>query len=484
MSIKFQSVCVKPRKGFPAALSRENQRAWSEKAWDAALAKGNFDRAREHLNFEIVGGRIQPVDKSKSIGEKMAESLAARGIRDPNAGRAEPYYRTVGDLVFTGSHDRMVELAFGDQPVVIKPGNNTENLSIKRCPEIEQWAMDLYRFCCGKYGEENIISFVAHLDETTAHIHAAILPVVGGKIDYGAVFGGKTREEGPKLFLKLHDEVAEVNKKWGLERGTSLVKDRARTVQTFEFRRQMERDSRDKEYDLAEMDEQLSGARHELKVAQIRVKGLTTMVANKTAEKERLEKELAELKRKMNITSGDRDALQKQIDEKVKEIETVEASLADKAAKLEKAQQELKDAEAAIEAAKSSHAVLEQEVSKLSKSVHTLSGIYVKEQMLNKVLTEFKEMRAHLPAEQMAAFDGSFLEYLADRGNEMLHCAVLLFAGLANDATTFAAGHGGGGGGNDMKWGRDEDEDDRRWARRCVAMANQLLRPVSRGRKR
>jgi len=33
---------------------------------------------------------------------------------------------------------------------------------------------------------------------------------------------------------------------------------------------------------------------------------------------------------------------------------------------------------------------------------------------------------------------------------------------------------GGGGGGNDLKWGRDEDEDNRAWALRCMKMASRM----------
>ena len=42
-----------------------------------------------------------------------------------------------------------------------------------------------------------------------------------------------------------------------------------------------------------------------------------------------------------------------------------------------------------------------------------------------------------------------------------------------------AGAAGGGGGGSDMKGGRDPDEDDRRWARRCVRMANQMMKPAT-----
>jgi hypothetical protein len=47
---------------------------------------------------------------------------------------------------------------------------------------------------------------------------------------------------------------------------------------------------------------------------------------------------------------------------------------------------------------------------------------------------------------------------------------------MVDDATTFAESHGGGGGGSDLKWGRDEDEDNRAWALRCMRMASRMMR--------
>ncbi len=484
MSIKYQTVSFKARKGFPPAISRENQRYWSEQAWKIALEKGNFDRAREHLNFEIEDGRIQAVDKSRSIGEKLADRLAARGIKDPNANLVVPSYRTIGDLVFSGDHERMVELAFGDQPVTIKPGNNTENLNVKRCPEIEQWAMDLYNYCCGKYGRENIISFIVHLDERTAHIHAAIVPVVDNKIDYKTVFGGRTREEGPKMFSQLHDEVAEVNKKWGLERGTSLTKEKSRGMQTFEYRRHLERDSREKLAELAEMDEQLSGARHELKMAETRMKGLQTMIANQEKRKASLEEELKELQRKLKNNAGDRDALMKQMEDIQKKLQDTEDMLADKRQKLSVAEDQLAEARKAEKELSRLNSELQRSVDSLSKDDYAISGIHLRNSMLDEVITEYRQMVAALPAGHRSPLEGSTLELISERGMEVLHCARLLFLGLIDDATTFARNQGGGGGGSDLKWGRDKDEDDNHWRRRCVRMACHMLRPARRVRKR
>ncbi len=50
----------KERHGITAAQSREHQRAWGERGWSLALDKGNYDLARQHLNYEITrGGMIQ-----------------------------------------------------------------------------------------------------------------------------------------------------------------------------------------------------------------------------------------------------------------------------------------------------------------------------------------------------------------------------------------------------------------------------------------
>lgn len=55
--------------------------------------------------------------------------------------------------------------------------------------------------------------------------------------------------------------------------------------------------------------------------------------------------------------------------------------------------------------------------------------------------------------------------------------ALLLFAEYLDAATTVAAQSGGGGGGQVSGWGKDKDEDELEWARRCALMANRLCRP-------
>ena len=45
-------------------------------------------------------------------------------------------------------------------------------------------------------------------------------------------------------------------------------------------------------------------------------------------------------------------------------------------------------------------------------------------------------------------------------------------------ATQFAQSCGGGGASSDLPWGRNPDEDDRRFAYRCMMQAHKILKPA------
>ena len=105
-----QVLDVQVSKGITTAQSNEHLRNRSEKAAEYAMKKGNYDPTREHLNFEIVNGKVRPVDKSRSIPDRMADSLRQRGIKDPNEGLVEPKYRTVVNIILGGSRELMRQL--------------------------------------------------------------------------------------------------------------------------------------------------------------------------------------------------------------------------------------------------------------------------------------------------------------------------------------------------------------------------------------
>ncbi len=67
---------------------------------------------------------------------------------------------------------------------------------------------------------------------------------------------------------------------------------------------------------------------------------------------------------------------------------------------------------------------------------------------------------------------------------DMQRTAMLLFAGYVDAATTLSESRGGGGSAPSSGWGRDKDEIEREWARRCARMAMEMSRPRRRGWRR
>lgn len=79
MGNRKQMMDIRACKGFTVQESNEHRRNWDGHRWERALHEGNYDLTRQHLNFEIVkGGKIQPIDKSKTIPQMMKERLATR----------------------------------------------------------------------------------------------------------------------------------------------------------------------------------------------------------------------------------------------------------------------------------------------------------------------------------------------------------------------------------------------------------------------
>ena len=82
---------------------------------------------------------------------------------------------TVG-IIFSGDHDVLNRLAFGEQKLnTSDPNADHSNVTLQK--GIYDWALDTYRFACEKWGEENVIGFDVHCDETSIHAHVQTVPV-------------------------------------------------------------------------------------------------------------------------------------------------------------------------------------------------------------------------------------------------------------------------------------------------------------------
>ena len=121
---------------------------------------------------------------------------------------------------------------------------------------------------------------------------------------------------------------------------------------------------------------------------------------------------------------------------------------------------------------------LKEEAYKYSHDVHSKVDTLLKDVLLENVVGEYRNVSAQMDVAERQMFDGSLVQSIAEQGTDVMHCATMLFLGMVDDATTFAETRGGGGGGSDLKWGRDEDEDNRAWALRSMRMASRMMRPA------
>lgn len=473
-----QVLDVQVSKGITAAQSNEHLRDRSERAEKYAMTKGNYDPTRKHLNFEVVpGGKIRPVDTSRNIPERMADILRFRGIKDPNEGLPEPKYRTVVNIIFGGSRERMQELAFGSQKVDYE--KDADNSHIQRKADIERWAKDVYSFVSGRYGEQNIAAFIVHLDEINPHVHCTLLPIKDGRFAYKEIFAGKDKFEYSARMKQLHsDFFSEVNTKWGMSRGTSISETGARHRSTEEYRRMLSEECTSIEENIKRHQQVLGELQTDIRLAERRVKGLTTMVANLEVQKAEKESLLSAAELNLKENKGNAAELAARIKMLEKELQGISRQLADKQEKLQTADRQLISLKENMDAIAERTETLKEEAYHYSQDVHSKVDTLLKDVLLENMVSEYRSASVQMGESERQLLDGSLMQSIAERGTEVMHCATMLFLGMVDDATTFAESHGGGDGGSDLKWGRDEDEDNRAWALRCMRMASRMMRPA------
>ena len=78
-----------------------------------------------------------------------------------------------------------------------------------------------------KYGSQNVVHAALHMDETSPHIVAYVVPEVDGKLNARALFGGR------KVLSDLQSSYAEAMSQFGLERGIEGSKAKHQTLKNF-----------------------------------------------------------------------------------------------------------------------------------------------------------------------------------------------------------------------------------------------------------
>lgn len=118
---------------------------------DPELYRGNIDPSRTHLNYNL-----RPHDVAQVVRDSIAthEQTAGRQIRsDANV---------LCDWVVT-------------QPPEVKPEDSRRFFEC------------VATFLEGRYGKENVLGAYVHMDETTPHMHAPVLPMLDGKLQASKV---------------------------------------------------------------------------------------------------------------------------------------------------------------------------------------------------------------------------------------------------------------------------------------------------------
>ena len=284
--------------------------AWTVDDYEFQNKKGETGRqygvrdwSRANLNFEVVTrdgkAMVQPIDHNKAPihdrwQQRMDEGYKAV-VRTKKGLFRKPIRKTEVKLVqfaLGGNRKRLHEMAFDRQVVIGKKGIGL-NGDVRRKKDIEQWALDCHAFLAKKYGAENIIQFVVHLDETNPHIHVAMVPLTReGKLSYTELFGG-SREQAAAQDIsfqqaksnyakQLHtDFFDEVGKKWGLDRGDSIEETGAvhlSTEESIRIKQQLQKQNQ-------ELQAQKDGLIFDLAALQKQVGELQGEVAEKRSER-------------------------------------------------------------------------------------------------------------------------------------------------------------------------------------------------------
>ena len=206
----------KDKKSFSAQVGNEaERRGWDENVYrlkNADKEKNNhYNFSRKNLNFEIVkDGKIVPLGSNPiPLHERIQMRLDELGFkpymdaRHPDQVSKNSPNCTVG-MIFSGDHDVLYNLAFGNQRIdTANPDADHSHIVLQQ--GIYKWAKDTYDFACRKWGEENIVSFAVHCDETSIHAHVQTIPVEKVK---------KRGRIGSKYVNKNNPDIVLSTKEW------------------------------------------------------------------------------------------------------------------------------------------------------------------------------------------------------------------------------------------------------------------------------
>ena len=230
----------------------------------------NVDSTRTHLNRELVELPEGVTVRDEAIAHRIKSAGIKRKIT-PDQVRAIR-------VMMSGTHEDMMK--------------------IQQDGRMNEWCNDSMEWLHKTFGRENTVSAVLHMDETTPHIHATIVPIVMGERRKAK----QKQTEGKRSYRKkadaarlcaddvlnrdkligYHDDYAKIMDKYGLQRGVRGSE--ARHVTTAQYYRDLKRQTGKLEPGVQQLQEEREEAEKQLKQVKKEI-GTQKLEAVKTEAK-------------------------------------------------------------------------------------------------------------------------------------------------------------------------------------------------------
>ena len=507
-----QAMHVEAGKSFGTAEANENERHWNDDKIDRKNQDptNHYDKTRMKLNFEIgLDGKVHPLGyQEKSLEVRLQERLTELGCK-PFKLDSKIQPNCCAKFIFGGNHDRTLEMAFGPQTVNLDKG--ADNSHLQRCPEIEQWAKDVYDWCTKRYGQENIIGFQVHLDESSPHIHALIVPVgqraKSGRecVMWSAKFG-KSRYEYGHILREMHTSLyEEVGSKYGLERGDSIEGRNVNHLSKRDYIRKLSKDAKQ--------------AEKAVKGLQSMIRHLESKILSYNQQLEKAEQELASGKITLDRYESQKTDIQKLIAEYQNKLEEKAGKLHAKEQELEQLTKDAAKARSVVQPFRN-HKVdftppritekvplfgtgkwverqnqhIEKSFTEIVRKIESLYRNDAAKQVANaqqNILADFGELfQLRNDVKSLTENNDnlkSTLETILDQlANPSLRTKIFTIADALIGGTPIAVSPGGGGGStSDLPWdGRRPDEEEEAYRRRCLLHASRMVMMQRKGYRR
>ena len=256
----------------------------------------NADSTRTHLNRELIQFPDGVTNRTQAIQHRLDTAGLKRKI-------ANNQVRAIR-ILLTGTHEDMMQ--------------------IEKNGKLDDWCQDNIDWLRKTYGSDNVVSVVLHMDESTPHLHATVVPIVHTerqrkKKEQEVKRTYRKKSPAPRLCaddvmsranLKCcQNTYAEVMQKYGLQRG--IEGSEAQHISTHEYYRSLMAQGKDIQEDVEALlkqkeqaEKELSKIKSEKKTEELKntaaqtattaLKGINSLLGNNKIS--RLEKENEQLK--------------------------------------------------------------------------------------------------------------------------------------------------------------------------------------------